>query len=252
MNTVIENMNLYYEIEGEGKDILFLHGWGSSVDAFRRMIMPLKSRFRCILIDLPGFGKSDLPKEPLSIDDYCRIVLKFMNELKLNNPIMIGHSNGGRITLNMCAEGMVNPEKIVLFGAAGIPLKKTFKQKMRTRCFKIIKGALTLPIVKNYTENLLNDARRHFGSADYNSAPPVMRQTLVKLINTDLTDKLHNIKASTLLIWGENDTATPLYTAKIMEREIEDCSLCVLNGLSHWAFIENPTQVDAILQNFLG
>ena len=75
MNTVIENMNLYYEIEGEGKDILFLHGWGSSVDAFRRMIMPLKSRFRCILIDLPGFGKSDLPKEPLSIDDYCRIVL---------------------------------------------------------------------------------------------------------------------------------------------------------------------------------
>lgn len=251
MNTVVENLNIYYEIEGEGEDILFLHGWGSSVDAWRRMIMPLKNNFRCILVDLPGFGKSDLPNNPLSLDDYCRIVKAFMDNIGLCNPIMIGHSNGGRITLNMCAEQMVSPKKIVLFGAAGIPLKKTFKQKARQRTFKIIKAALSLPIVKNYTENLLNDARKHFGSADYNSAPPVMRQTLVKLINTDITAKLRNITASTLLVWGENDTATPLYTAKIMEREIKDSGLCVLNGLSHWCFIEDPARVDAILASFL-
>lgn len=251
MTTVIENMNIYYEIVGDGADILFLHGWGSSVDAFRRMIMPLKRDFRCIALDLPGFGKSDLPKEPLDLDDYCRIVKKFIDELGLCNPILIGHSNGGRIALNMCAEHIVDPDKMILFGAAGIPPKKTFKQKARQRTFKIIKGALTLPIVKNYTESLLNDARAHFGSADYNSAPPVMRQTLVKLVNVDLTEKLHNITAQTLLIWGENDTATPLYTAKIMEREIKGSGLCVLNNCTHWCFIENPVQVDAILQSFL-
>lgn len=250
MNISVENFDIYYEIVGSGKDILFLHGWGSSVDAFKRMIMPLKANFRCISLDLPGFGKSSLPENPLDLNDYCRIVKKFIDELGLDNPIMIGHSNGGRIALNMCAEHTVNPKKIVLFGAAGIPLKKTFKQKARQRCFKIVKGALTLPIIRNYTQNLLEDARRHFGSADYNSAPPVMRQTLVKLINTDLTPKLHNITAQTLLIWGENDTATPLYTAKIMEKEIPDCGLCVLEGLTHWCFIENPARVDAILDSF--
>lgn len=251
MNVTVENMNIYYESVGEGEPILFLHGWGSSCDAFRRMILPLKSSFRCISLDLPGCGKSDLPENPLDLADYCRIVKKFMDLTGLCDPIMIGHSNGGRVTLNMCAQGMVNPKKIVLFGAAGIPVKKTFKQKARQRVFKIIKGALTLPFVKNYTENLLNDARNHFGSADYNAAPPVMRQTLVKLINEDITDRLHNIKAQTLLVWGENDTAAPLYTAKIMEREIKDSGLCVLKGLSHWCFIEDPNRIDAILNCFL-
>ena len=232
MNVTVENMNIYYESVGSGEPILFLHGWGSSCDAFRRMILPLQTDFRCISLDLPGFGKSDTPQNPLDLSDYCRIVKEFIDELGLCDPIMIGHSNGGRITLNMCAAGMVNPKKIVLFGAAGIPIKKTFRQKARQRSFKIIKGILTLPIVRNYTENLLNDARNHFGSADYNSAPPVMRQTLVKLIN-------------------ENDTATPLYTAKIMEREIKGSGLCILEGLTHWCFIENPNRVDAILNCFL-
>lgn len=251
MNVTVENMNIYYESVGSGEPILFLHGWGSSCDAFRRMILPLQTDFRCISLDLPGFGKSDTPQNPLDLSDYCRIVKEFIDELGLCDPIMIGHSNGGRITLNMCAAGMVNPKKIVLFGAAGIPIKKTFRQKARQRSFKIIKGILTLPIVRNYTENLLNDARKHFGSADYNSAPPVMRQTLVKLINEDITDRLHNIKAETLLVWGEKDTATPLYTAKIMEREIKGSGLCVLEGLTHWCFIEDPNRVDAILNCFL-
>lgn len=251
MEMTVENIRLYYEIVGSGRDILFLHGWGSSREAFYRMILPLKADFRCILLDLPGCGKSALPENPLSLDDYCRIVKEFMNQLSLDSPIMIGHSNGGRITLNMCAEHMVDPEKIVLFGAAGIPPKKSARQKLRQRTFKLIKGALTLPIVKNYTASLLDDARRHFGSADYNAAPPVMRQTLVKLIHEDLTEKLHNITAETLLIWGENDTAAPLYTAKIMEREIKGSGLCVLEGLSHWCFIEDPARVDAILDCFL-
>lgn len=247
----IENMRIYYEIQGEGEDILFLHGWGSSVDAWRRMIMPLISRYRCILIDLPGFGKSALPNTPLSLDDYCRIVKLFCDALSLNDPILIGHSNGGRIALKMAAEHSLCPKKMVLFGAAGIPLKRTFRQKARTRIFKMIKWVLTLPLVKNYSATLLDDARKHFGSADYNSAPPVMRQTLVKLINTDLTNELDKITASTLLIWGENDTATPLYTAKIMEEKIADCGLCVLPECTHWCFIERPGQVDAILANFL-
>ena len=244
-------IKLNYEICGQGEDILFLHGWGASLDSFRRMITPLSEHFRCISLDAPGCGKSELPKEPLTPDDYCKITKEFMDKIGLKNPIMIGHSNGGRTILNMCADGYCSPEKVVLFGAAGIKSKKTFKQKVRQTVYKTCRHVLTLPIIRNFTADTLDKLRSHFGSADYKSAPPVMRQTLVNLINSDVTDKLHKINASTLLIWGECDTASPLWMAKIMEKEIKDCGLVVMPSLTHWNFIENPVQTDAILQSFL-
>lgn len=252
MTVEVKGIKLNYEICGQGEDILFLHGWGASLDSFRRMIIPLSQNFRCISLDFPGCGKSDLPKEALTPDDYCQITKEFMDKIGLENPIMIGHSNGGRTILNMCADGYCSPKKIVLFGAAGVKLKKTFKQRLRQTAFKTARHALELPIIRNYTEESLEKLRRHFGSADYNSAPPVMRQTLVNLINSDVTDKLNKIKASTLLIWGENDTAAPLWTAKVIEKEISDCGLVVMDGCSHWNFIENPVQTDAVLKSFLG
>ncbi len=251
MEIEVNGYKAYYTDEGQGEPILFLHGWGSSVDAFARMVIPLKEKFRCIRVDLPGFGKSEPLREAFTLEDYCNFVKSFIKALNLENPIMFGHSNGGRITLKMCSEGRVSPKKIVLFGSAGLRSKKSMKSRVRTRTFKIIKGALTLPIVRNYSADALEAARNHFGSADYRSATPVMRQTLVNLVNVDLREQLHNIKASTLLIWGENDTETPLAHAKIMEQLIPDCGLCVLEGGSHFAFVEQPARVDSILDCFL-
>lgn len=252
MTVEVKGIKLNYEICGQGEDILFLHGWGASLESFRAMVSPLSKNFRCILLDAPGCGKSDLPNEPLTPKDYCDITKEFMKKVGLKNPIMIGHSNGGRTILNMCADGYVKPKKIVLFGAAGIKSKKSFKQRLRQSVYKTCRRVLTLPIIRLYTKDALELLRSHFGSADYKSAPPVMRQTLVNLINSDVTDKLHNIKASTLLIWGENDTASPLWMARVMEEKIKDCGLVVMPGCSHWNFVENPVQTDAILKSFLG
>ena len=115
----------------------------------------------------------------------------------------------------------------------------------------IIKNVLTLPILKNHTEGLMDKARKHYGSADYNAAPEVLRKTLVSLVNTDLRDILPNISCPTLLIWGENDTATPLSDAKIIESLISDSGLCVIKGAGHFAFIERPFEVEAILNSFI-
>lgn len=233
-------------------DIVFLHGWGSSLGVFGHMVRQLEAEYRCILLDLPGFGNSDMPSQPLTLENYCECVYSFIKKLGLDNPIMIGHSNGGRVIISLCSDGRLKPEKIVLFGAAGIKKKKSARQVLRLCCFKTAKFFLTLPLIRNATADLLEQVRSYFGSTDYNSAPPVMRKTLINLINTDLTPRLKNIGASTLLIWGENDTETPLYMAKIMEREIADCGLCVIKGGTHWSFVEYPVQVDAILHSFLG
>ena len=145
----------------------------------------------------------------------------------------------------------VNPPKIVLLDSAGLIPKKSFKQKFRAKSFKFIKAVLTLPIIKKFSGGLLDKARRHYGSADYNAAPLVLRQTLVSLVNTDIRDILHKISCPTLLIWGENDTATPLSDAKIIESLIPDCGLCVIKGTGHFSFCERPFEAHAIINSFI-
>lgn len=247
----IDNLNIEYTIEGEGYPVLLLHGWGSSFDVYQGIINTLKNRYKVVALNFPGCGNSDTMENPWNLDDYCNLVLEFMNKIGIENPIMFGHSHGGRVTLKMAADGMVNPPKIVLLDSAGLIPKKSFRQKWRAKSFKIIKTVLTLPIIKSFSAPLLEKARRHYGSADYNAAPLVLRQTLVSLVNTDLRDILHNIACPTLLIWGENDTATPLADAKIIESKIRDCGLCVIKGTGHYSFCERPFEAHAIINSFL-
>ena len=247
----INGLNIEYTVEGEGYPVLLLHGWGSSFVAYTGIINTLKNRHKVIALNFPGCGNSDTMETPWNLDDYCNLVLEFMKVLDIQNPIMFGHSHGGRVTIKMVASGMVNPPKIVLLDSAGLIPKKSFRQKWRAKSFKIIKKILTLPLIKNFSAPLLEKARNHYGSADYNAAPPVLRQTLVSLVNTDLRDILSNINCPTLLIWGENDTATPLSDAKIIESKISDCGLCVIKGTGHFSFCEKPYEAHAIINSFI-
>ena len=247
----VDNLNIEYLDEGEGYPVLLLHGWGASYDTYRGVINTLKDRHRVIALNFPGCGNSDTMENPWTLDDYCDLVLKFIKTLNIENPIMFGHSHGGRVTMKMVADGMVSPPKIVLLDSAGLIPKKTFRQKWRAKSFKIIKRILTLPLIKSFSGGLLEKARRHYGSADYNAAPPVLRQTMVSLVNTDLRDIIHKISCPTLLIWGENDTATPLADAKIIESLIPDCGLCVIKGTGHFSFCERPFEAHAIINSFI-
>ncbi len=247
----VDGLNINYTDEGEGTPVLLLHGWGSSNEVYRGFINTLKGRCRLVAPDFPGCGGSDTMKNPWTLQDYCDFVLKFMDAVGLQDPIMMGHSHGGRVTLYMTAMGMVKPPKIVLLDAAGLIPKKSFKQKLRAKSFKAVKWVLTLPVIKSFSGGLLDRARKHFGSADYNAAPEVLRKTLVSLVNTDIRDVLPNIKCPSLLIWGENDTATPLSDAKIMEKLIPDAGLCVIKGTGHFSFCERPYEANAIINSFI-
>ncbi len=251
MNITVKGLDIEYIEQGEGIPVLLLHGWGSSFDVYKGIMSALADRCRLVALNFPGCGNSETMSEPWDLQDYCDFVVEFMQKVDLHDPIMIGHSHGGRVTMYMAALGYANPKKIVLLDAAGLIPKKSLKQKARARSFKMIKGALSLPVIKNHSAGLLDKARKHYGSADYNAAPEVLRKTLVSLVNTDIRDILPNIKASTLLIWGENDTATPLADAKIIESLIKDAGLCVIKDTGHYSFCENPYQAHAILREFI-
>lgn len=247
----IKGLKTEYTECGEGIPVLLLHGWGSSFDVYKGIIASLKDRCRLVAVNFPGCGQSETMKEPWCLEDYCDFCLEFMEKLNLKDPILIGHSHGGRVVLKLTAEKMVNPPKIVLLDSAGLIPKKNFKQKCRAKSFKAIKRVLTLPVIKNYSEGLLQKARNHYGSADYNAAPEVLRKTLVSLVNTDIRDILPNIACPSLLIWGDKDTATPLEDAKTIESLIPDAGLCVLEGTGHYSFCEKPYQAQAILNSFI-
>lgn len=251
MFTEINGMKICYSDRGSGKELLFLHGWGASKDSFNGVINSLCEKFRCVALDFPGCGESSLPDKPLCTNDYISLVLKFCDAVKLNDPILIGHSHGCRVIMKLCGTGLMTPPKIVMIDGAGLKPKFSLKKTVKIASYKTVKRILTLPLINRFTGELLEKAKKHFGSADYSAAPEVMRQTLVKLVNDDMTPFIDGIKSSTLLIWGENDTATPLYMAKKLEKTIPDCGLCVIKGTGHWSFVERPYEANAILNSFL-
>ena len=251
ININIDGININYIDEGTGTAVLMLHGWGSSVEPWRPIVNSLKDCCRFVAPDFPGCGKSGSLKSPWTVDDYADFVLKFIDKLGLQNPILVGHSNGGRVIMKLCGEKKLSPPKIVLIDAAGLKPKTTLKKKLRVRTFKTVKRVLTLPVIKNYTAETLKKARAHFGSADYNNATPVMRTTLVNLVNTDMEPIVSNISCPTLLLWGDLDEDTPLYMAKRLQELIPDAGLCVLKGTGHFSFLQKPYDTYAILKSFL-
>ncbi|MDR1671718.1 MAG: alpha/beta hydrolase, partial [Alistipes sp.] len=86
---------------------------------------------------------------------------------------------------------------------------------------------------------------------DYNAASPVMRGTMSKVVNEDLRRFMPLIQAPTLLVWGSEDTATPIGDAKIMERLIPDAGLVTFPGAGHYSFLDRPAQFAAVLDSFL-
>ncbi len=250
MEVIVNGLHIQYTEEGSGTPVLLMHGWGSSFDVYKGVFAALGDRCRLVALNFPGCGGSDTMTKPWTLEDYCTLVLAFMKEVGLENPVLIGHSHGGRVALKLASSGAVVPPKMVLFDSAGLIPKKSLRQRYRARSFKCIKRLLTLPGLRAHTGALLEKARRHYGSADYNAAPEVLRKTMVSLVNTDLRGEISRISCPTLLVWGENDTDTPLADARIIESLIPDCGLCVLKG-GHFAFCEQPAQTAAILRSFI-
>ncbi len=253
MFTEIDKLKINYICEGGGQQsVLLLHGWGANITLFDRIINHLSPFFKVYAPDLPGFGESDEPATPWSVDDYVDFVIKFCEKTGIKSCFLISHSFGGRITVKLMSRKNLpfTVEKIVLTGSAGIRPKQSVKSKIKTRLYKTGKGILSTKLCQKLMPNALENLRRKNGSADYNAASPIMRQCLVKAVNEDLTELIPNINVPTLLVWGEKDDAVPLSDAQLMERLIKDSGLVVFEGCGHFAFLEQGGRFCRILDSF--
>ncbi|HIR49339.1 MAG TPA: alpha/beta hydrolase [Candidatus Faecimonas gallistercoris] len=239
MKLNIRGVSVNYIQYGEGKDILLLHGWGQNIEMMKFIGDAFCDRFRITILDFPGFGESEEPSSPWSILDYSLLLESLVKELKLKKPIVMGHSFGGRVAIKYSSNHPI--EKLVLFGSPCVRLQKKLPLSVI-----ILKKLKTLPGLGTIGEKM----KKYIGSRDYKAASPIMRQTLVQVVNEDLSEFAKQIEEPTLLIWGDHDDEAPLEEAKILEGLMYDAALIVLPG-THYAYIENLSQVIAILNNFI-
>ena len=129
-------INIYYEKYGCGKPIIFLHGWGCSLGVFKHVVSEVKNKYEVFLIDLPGFGKSSNLEIPLDVKEVTKVFKDFISKHNIINPILIGHSYGGRILIEY-ASSSLNIDKLILIDSAGIKhksIKKWIKIKKLLGC----------------------------------------------------------------------------------------------------------------------
>lgn len=239
MKIKIDNLNINYIQYGEGSDILLLHGWGQNIEMMKFLGDNFANNHRITILDFPGFGESDEPLSPWTIKDYSLLIEKLVKELDIKKPVVMGHSFGGRVAIYYSSNNPI--EKLVLFGSPCIR-----KDKELPLSVKILKGIKKLPGMDKLGEYM----KQYIGSRDYKAASPIMRQTLVNVVNEDLTPYAMQIEEPTLLIWGQDDTEAPVSDAKELEQIMNDAALIVLPG-THYAYLENLNQVVNILNSFI-
>lgn len=247
MYSQIESQNVYYQRVGKNRNLILIHGWGTDVSTFWPIVDLLKNNFTLWLIDLPGFGRSDLPKKTFTISDYAKIIAEFIKKNSINKPIVLGHSYGGKIAIKLTSLYPNLIDKLILEGSSGIKPKKTLFQIL---LFPVVKIAnLFLPNVFNTKSKIRNKLYKKLES-DYADAGK-MKAIFLNTLKEDITPDLSKIKTETLLIWGEKDRAVPLKYGKKIYQLIKNSKLVVLEDTDHFPHIKWPERVAYYVKDFV-
>ena len=246
----IDGLKIVYEESGnpKGEPIILIHGWGCNHTTVRSIASCLADGMRIINVDLPGHGKSEEPETVWGTGDYGEVIGKLIKYLDIRKPSLIGHSFGGRTSIDYASRNDIH--KLVLVDSAGIKPKRSFSYYYKVYTYKLLKNFAFIFLGKNKGKKLIEKSLKKKGSSDYQAASPKMRAIMSKCVNEDLRKIMPHIKAPTLLIWGENDTATPLSDAKIMESLIPDAGLVSFPNCGHYSFLDNPRGFQTVVREF--
>lgn len=250
MEVQVNGKKINYEVSGQGKPIVLLHGWLASLETMAPLARHLEKHFKVYSIDVIGFGKSELPDKPLNTNDFGDFLKELLEKLEIENPILIGHSNGGRMIINFAGRNLGKINKIVLIDSAGIIPKRKPKYYIKTYTFKVLKNIFKILPKTEMVNNLKDRILGKFGSSDYKNSPDVLKKTMSIILNEDQKYLMPNIKAPTLLIWGDKDTATPIEDGKTMEKLIPGSGLVTYEGAGHFSYLDKLSNCLLVLDEF--
>ena len=218
--------------------MVFLHGYLSSKEAFTAQIEYFSRFYRVTAFDFLGFGKSKPLTEPFSVSDYAAWTKEILALLQVQKPRVIAHSFGCRVAVKMAAQDSEAFEKILLTGPAGILSKRGLVYRLKVKSYRLVKK-----FAPAYAE-------RNFGSQEYRSLSPIMKESYKKIVNEDLRKDAARIKTPTLIVEGEQDKTTPLAEAQVYLQSLQNGRLRGMQG-GHFAFAEYPLAFNLIAEEFL-
>lgn len=254
----IDGQTIAYQKTGTGKPLLILHGWGSSSDVMMPVARQLEDIRTSYLPDFPGFGESPEPARAWNVGNYTEVTAAFIKEIITEKKTdLLVHSYGARVALKLLSDPQAAQkiDQVIFTGAAGLQPKRSAAYYIKKYTAKTLKlPFLILP--GGLRQKGLNQLRKtalwkKLGSSDYQKLSGVMRETFVKSVTEHLDGLLPSISHEILLIWGENDTATPLDQAGRMDRALQNSALVVMDGCGHYAFLDKPKQFIAIARAYL-
>lgn len=223
--------------KGEGKDLLLLHGYLSSKEAFANQIAYFSKFYKVTAIDFLGFGQSEKLPAPFSVDDYAAWLWRVMESLGLKSPHIIAHSFGCRVAVKLASERQNAFDKILLTGPAGIILKRGFSYHFKVKTYRFMKK-----IAPKFAE-------RKFGSKEYRSLDPIMKESYKKIVNEDLSSAAKRVKNQVLIVEGTHDRTTTVQEAEVYLQSFPRAKLEMIEG-GHFSFVENPLVFNFLAEEF--
>lgn len=233
---------------GQGEAvILVLHGWGSSINSWHSLLTKIDpALYTSYFLELPGFGSSAKPIKAWKVDDYANLVRAFMDSLDVKPEYLLVHSFGGRLALKLLLDKQQSIKKAIFVGAAGIKPQLSKFQKLSQKIapyFKKVKHNKYFARPYRFLQKILY---KMLGAGDYLKVEGVMRKTFLNVIEEDLSPNLEKVCIPVRLVWGDQDSYTPLWMGNLMHQKIKNSELIVIEDGKHGLHLQNP---EIIVQN---
>lgn len=243
--------DIYYVEEGiDLPPLLLLHGWGGDSNSLKVISSRISGYRKTLRIALPGFGASPEPTEPWGTWDYVETINRWISDRFPNQPVDIAaHSFGGRIAIGLASHHPETVNRLILIGSAGLRPKRSFAVRLKRFYSKQLRSIGR--IIKGKFGERIEIVRQQLGSDDWRNASPLMRGTLSRVLDEDLSSELKTITKPTLLIWGSKDTATPVWMGRAMELLIPGAELKIIEDTGHYCFLDRPGETTSAIWKFL-
>lgn len=243
----IHNRKVHYKKIGSGKPIIFVHGWGGNLYSLHSLALLSSKKHCAYLIDLPGFGSSNNPPIHWGIEGYAQLINLFIQKEIKAKTDYFGHSFGGEIGIYLAVHCPTSIDNLILCNSA---FKREVKSAKLAKLFNRLSNSQFLPIRKLYSflKNIYYFLLKNQSDlAKY----PHLESNFRKIVTQDMTPIIHRIKNRTLILWGEQDTITPVMLAYELKSKLINSTISIIPENGHNLPLKNPKLVWNEMQKFL-
>tara|TARA_B100000676_G_scaffold306035_2_gene361467 strand:- start:642 stop:1436 length:795 start_codon:yes stop_codon:yes gene_type:complete len=252
-----DGTTIRYQVDGQGPDLVLVHGVGSRLEAWDGVVKSLQEDIRTVRLDLRGHGDSDKPAGRYELSDFVSDTIAVLDDLGIETCHLAGHSLGGLVAQGFALEHPEKLDRLVLLSTVA-GRNEEERARVEQRLALVADGIPGAHFEKSVERWFTDDFRRNnpelikaYGRQNRSNDPKAYASAYRVLAQTDLADQLYAITAPTLVATGDGDVGSNTRMAKLMHERIPGSSLHIFENLRHSILAEAPDRVAALIRDFL-